>query len=411
MWETIRTAGPLLEGVLRQSMSDAIIVHYDEIATKRGNRAFFEKRLVRNMRDRCPGLSGTTIQRLHGRILVRSEEELDYANIAAGLREIPGLAWFSEVRRLPLEMEAVRKAVDELPIPEGPKTFSIDTRRAHKGFPLESREVNTDIGARFQGRTGWEVDLDAPDFTIHLDITPDGIFLYCGKERGLGGLPVGVSGKLIALMSGGLDSPVAAFKMFRRGCKVVFVHFHNYSPDAREVRQKVVQLVETLSRYQSRSRLYLVPFASLQQALVTVVPPEARMVSYRRVMLRIAEGILEEEGAKGFISGDSVGQVASQTLDNLNTIYSATRYPIFAPLIGETKLAITNLAKQIGTFETSIQPYDDCCTFLVAKHPETRLKQERAESYEQRFDLEKYCAEAREQAEVLEIGGGEKRKT
>jgi thiamine biosynthesis protein ThiI len=248
------------------------------------------------------------------------------------------------------------------------------------------------------------VNLSAPDFTLHVDISQQGTFIYCDKQKGLGGLPVGSNGKLVALMSGGLDSPVAAFKMFRRGCKVIFVHFHNYSADARQVREKVVELVEQLAKYQSTSKLYLVPFATLQAALVTVVPPEARMVAYRRLMFQIAEEILEKEGAKGFITGDSVGQVASQTLENLNVIYDATSYPIFSPLIGDDKNTITNMSRKIGTYEISIKPYDDCCTFLVAKHPEIKMRLKDALRYEERFDNEKYCSEALEETEVLEIG-------
>jgi thiamine biosynthesis protein ThiI len=260
------------------------------------------------------------------------------------------------------------------------------------------------MGARVQQRTGWKVDLENPEFTVFIDVAQEGIFVYTEKQRGLGGLPVGASGKLICLLSGGIDSPVAAFKMFRRGCKVVFVHFFNYSRDAREVRDKVVRIVQILSRYQSTSRLYLVPFAGLQQALVTVVPSQDRMVAYRRIMLRIAGAILEKEGAKGFITGDSVGQVASQTLDNLHTIYQAARYPVFAPLIGENKLAIMELARRIGTYEASILPYSDCCQFLVAKHPETKVSLEQAEACEERFPLDTYCEEAFRTAEVLEIG-------
>jgi len=386
------------------SPTTSIVVHYDEIGTKGGNRAYFEKRLVKNIRGACPELREAEIERLYGRILIGTEDALDFDGVASRLREVPGISWFSEVQRLLSEMDAIRDAVSQLTLPEWPETFKVEARRSDKGFPLTSVEINEAIGAQVQERTGWRVNLTAPDFTLHIDVAREGVFLYCGKERGLGGLPVGVSGNLVSLISGGLDSPVAAFKMFCRGCRVVFVHFHNYTSDSREVREKVVRLVEILSRFQYGTRLYLVPFATLQQALVTVVPAEARMVAYRRVMMKLAEPIIEQENAKGFVTGDSVGQVASQTLDNLSTIYAATRYPVFAPLIGESKLATTNLAKQIGTYETSIQPYDDCCTFLVAKHPETKLGLEEAETYEQRFDLEKYGAEAREQTEIIEVG-------
>ncbi|MBI2194522.1 MAG: tRNA 4-thiouridine(8) synthase ThiI [Planctomycetes bacterium] len=382
----------------------SLIVHYDEIGTKSDNRPFFEKQLVRNIRRACPALQGVRIRRLYGRIQVGPAEGLDIEALGARLRDLPGIAWFSEVRALPVDLEALRSAVRDLPLPDGIRRFKVQTRRSNKNFPLDSVQINREIGRQMQERTGWPVDLDSPELTLHIDVTQQGIFLYFDRERGLGGLPVGVSGKLVSLLSGGIDSPVAAFKMFRRGCRTLFVHFHNYGRDAQEVRQKVVRLVEVLARYQFTARLYLVPFSGLQQALVTVVPPEARMVAYRRVMLRIAEPILEKEDAKGFVTGDSVGQVASQTLDNLQVIYRATRYPVFAPLIGEDKRTTTDLARRIGTYDISILPYQDCCSFLLARHPETRWSLEEAESYERKFPLDRYCQEARESAEVLVVG-------
>jgi thiamine biosynthesis protein ThiI len=382
----------------------SLIVYYDEIGTKSGNRPYFEKKLVSNIRDCCPSLKGASIRRLYGRIFIETSEELDMEETSEHLARVAGIASFSLAQAIETSEEALDAAVDAIELPEGVSTFKVDTRRSEKRFPLTSVEVNQRLGARLQARSGWKVNLSAPDFTFHVDISQQGTFVYSGKQKGLGGLPVGSNGKLVSLMSGGLDSPVAAYKMFRRGCKVIFVHFHNYSADARQVREKVVELVEQLAKYQSTSKLHLVPFAMLQQALVTVVPPEARMVAYRRLMFRIAETILEKEGARGFITGDSVGQVASQTLENLNVIYDATTYPIFSPLIGDDKNTITNMSKQIGTYEISIKPYNDCCTFLVAKHPETKMRLKDALRYEDRFDKEKYCSEALEETEVLEIG-------
>ncbi|MDA0840237.1 MAG: tRNA 4-thiouridine(8) synthase ThiI [Planctomycetota bacterium] len=382
----------------------SLIVYYDEIGTKSGNRPYFEKRLVRNIREGCPSLRTASIRRLYGRIFIETSEDLDMAATSEHLARVAGISSFSLAQTVETSEEALNAAVDAIELPEEVRTFKVETRRSEKRFPLTSPEVNQRLGARLQARSGWEVNLSNPDFTFHVDISQQGTFIYSGKQKGLGGLPVGSNGKLVALMSGGLDSPVAAFKMFRRGCKVIFVHFHNYSADTRQVRDKVVALVAQLAKYQSTSKLYLVPFSTLQQALVTVVPPKARMVAYRRLMFQIAEEILEKEGAKGFITGDSVGQVASQTLENLNVIYDATSYPIFSPLIGDDKNTIITIARQIGTYDISIKPYDDCCTFLVAKHPETKMRLQEALRYEERFDNEKYCTEALKETEVLEIG-------
>jgi len=380
----------------------SIVVHYSEIGTKGQNRVFFEKKLVQNIQKACR-FSDVPVRRLFGRIFIGPSENLDYANTSEKLREIPGIAWFSEADRLATEMEALRQAVADLELPEGDYRFRVEARRSKKDFPIESMDINREIGAQIQERTGWQVDLTNPDYTLYIDVTHQGIFLYQAKERGIGGLPVGVSGKLICMLSGGIDSPVAAFKMFSRGCRIVYTHFHNYSRDAKQVREKVVRLVEILNRYQHRSRLYLVPFADFQQALVTVVPADCRMVAYRRVMFHIAGRILEREKALGFVTGDSVGQVASQTLENLQTIYEASGHPVFAPLIGEDKQSIMDLSKKIGTYETSIQPYDDCCTFLVDPHPKTKMRLEEAQLYEDRIPLDEYCKKVQESAEIIEI--------
>jgi thiamine biosynthesis protein ThiI len=208
-------------------------------------------------------------------------------------------------------------------------------------------------------------------------------------------------------LSGGIDSPVAAYKMMCRGCSVVFVHFHNFGPQSRSVRQKIIDLVRQLTRFQPMSRLYLVPFAKVQADLIAAVPARMRMVAYRRAMLRLATPIVETERAKGFIVGDSVGQVASQTLDNLQATWPATPFPVFAPLIGESKRATTELARRIGTFETSILPYDDCCQLLVARSPDVRCRLAEVTTCEAQLPLDQHFADVQSGIEVIEMRQGE----
>lgn len=208
--------------------------------------------------------------------------------------------------------------------------------------------------------------------------------------------------KLVSLLSGGIDSPVASYLMMRQGCEVILVHFYNYTKDAYNVKYKLLKLQEVLGKYQEKTKLYLVPFLSFQRVILSFIPPKLRMISYRRMMLKIAEEILKKEKAKAFITGDSLGQVASQTLDNLVVIYEATRYPILTPLLGFDKEETIRIAKEIGTYPISIEPYSDCCSFLIARHPETHAKLEEIKRLEKPIPLKNLINSALKEAEVIE---------
>ncbi len=380
-----------------------IIAHYDEIAMKGGNRRYFERKLARNIQRCSPVLADVAVQPIHDRILIGPVAADAWDELKLRFSEMPGLSWFAEVRRLPAEVDALNDVADEFCDPNGPRTFRVVTRRADKQFPLNSVEINRQVGRMIQDRTGWDVDLKQPDISVHVDVTRYCILVYHSRHRGLGGLPVGTGGKLVCLMSGGIDSPVAAFKMMCRGCSVVLVHFHNLGHHAARVRRKVIRLAEQLGRFQPVCRLYLVPFAAVQTDLVAAVPPELRMVAYRRAMIRLATPILKREGARAFVTGDSVGQVASQTIENLSATYAVATYPILAPLIGESKRAIVELAQQIGTYETSILPGEDCCQYLVAKSPETKCAAAELAGYEQRFPLDHHRDAVLREAERVEF--------
>jgi len=243
-------------------------------------------------------------------------------------------------------------------------------------------EVNRRVGAAVVAATGRKVDLTAPDQVYGVEIARDAAFVFEARRRGPGGLPVGTSGRVVALLSGGIDSPVAAWRMMVRGCRVIGVHFLNDAVDTAGVREKLDLLGEALARWQGRFVLRIVPFGALQRAIVAAVPADHRMLIYRRTMLRLADRVREEAGAKALVTGDSVGQVASQTLDNLRCVYSAVPGPVLSPLCGEDKSAIVDRARAIGTYEPSILPHDDCCSFLVAAHPATRAKLEEVEAME-----------------------------
>jgi len=385
-------------------MSTSIVAHYDEIAIKGRRRHLFEKRLADNVRQALSTWGRPAVRRLGDRLLIGPVADEDFEQVADRLSTTPGVAWFARVVQLPAKADSLEQIADRVAAEvHQPASFQVRARRADKDFPLRSLEIERELGALIQQRTEWPVDLENAELTVHVDVTRHGILTYHERLPGLGGLPVGSTGKLICLLSGGIDSPVAAFKMICRGCQVVFVHFHNYTPDNLAVRRKIVRLVEHFQRFQPLSRLYLVPFGRIQADLIAAVPARMRMVAYRRAMLRLATPIAEKEDARGFILGDSLGQVASQTLENLQATYPATDYPIFTPLIGESKRAIIELARKIGTYETSILPYDDCCQRLVASSPETRCSLDQMTACEQRLPLAEHMRVVEGETEMVEF--------
>jgi thiamine biosynthesis protein ThiI len=253
---------------------------------------------------------------------------------------------------------------------------------------MTSVELNRDLGAHVLAlRPGVRVSLEHPELNVRVEVLPDEAFVYCDPLPGAGGLPVGTGGTVAALLSGGIDSPVAAWRLMRRGCRVVFVHFHSapYLPDLS--RGKARELVARLTQWQYHSRLFIVPFGEIQREVVLAVPPPFRVVAYRRLMVRIAERLARHAGALALVTGESLGQVASQTLHNLTRIDEIAGMPILRPLIGMDKLEITAQAEAIDTFEVSIEPDADCCTLFVPRHPGTRMSLEEAAAVERRLDV------------------------
>jgi tRNA uracil 4-sulfurtransferase len=378
-----------------------ILVHYSEIGLKGKNRESFERRLMDNIRAALPGCR---VQRLQGRLSVDYGGSDDEAR--GRLSKVPGISSFSFAVRTGKDMDEVKEALDGLIEGLSAKTFAIDAMRSDKAFPHTSMDMNRMLGDHVGKKTGWKVDLRKPDVTISVEVTYREAFSYREKIAGLSGLPVGSGGRLVSLLSGGIDSPVASFRMMRRGCEVVFVHFHNWTSEKDVVRDKVERLVKVLSSYQPRTRLYMVPFEEIQKEMVMKVPSDYRMIVYRRMMFRIAGLIAQNERALGFVTGDSVGQVASQTLENIGCIYPAAgSLPVLAPLAGDNKEDIMGEARKIGTYGISILPYSDCCSFLVAQHPQTRARLRDVEKIEEGMDIEALAVKAMEAAEKQDFQG------
>jgi len=372
------------------------VIHYSEIGLKGKNRDYFERALVRNI-ARSLGDPDRKVKRRFGRIIVEDGS----VEIAEALKFIPGIKYFARAKRTSLEIEEIKAAALELAEADGARSFKIAARRADKNFPLDSIGINRLVGAHVQGATGKAVSLDEPELTIYIEIYDNEAYVYRERVSGFGGLPVGTAGKVVSLLSGGIDSPVAASLMMKRGCEVVLLHFFNETIHSPGVRRKIALLGEALTRIQPEIRLYMVPFGELQREIIKFIPARYRMLVYRRLMMRIADEIATAEGAKALITGDSLAQVASQTLENLRVIYAAAHRPVLAPLIGFDKEETIRLARRIGTYEISIMPYEDCCSFMIAKHPETRGRLELIEELEENLQLDIQAAAA--EAEVRDF--------
>jgi thiamine biosynthesis protein ThiI len=366
----------------------SVIAHYQELALKGKNRPWFLNRLVRNIRWALSDLDVTEVRTPMGRIEVVLRTETAWPEVRERLARMFGLANFSLARRVAVDIDAIADAlVSDLPH-EPVESFRIAARRADKRFPVPSPEVERMLGRRVQDARGWKVDLSNPAMRIGVEILPHEAFYYFGKVRGPGGLPLGSSGRVAALLSGGIDSPVAAWRMMKRGCATTLIHFHSYPFLSRTSQDKARKLAEVLTRYQFRTRLYLVPFGELQRQITLSVPGPLRVVIYRRMMFRIAAHIAHLRGAHALVTGEVVGQVASQTVENLTAIGSVSPLPIFRPLIGMDKDEITSEAERLGTYGISIVPDEDCCTLFTPRHPETRARASQIAAAEATLDIE-----------------------
>jgi tRNA uracil 4-sulfurtransferase len=371
----------------------SVVVHYQEIALKGRNRPWFVARLVRNLRDATADLDVRAVRALMGRIEVVLGPAAEWPAISERLSRVFGVGNFARAGRTTTDVEEIARRIladleaDKQLAHSPPATFRVSARRADKRYPLTSPQIEREVGGRIKMARGWRVDLEQPELTIRLEMLTSEAFYFFGKEPGAGGLPVGTSGRVVCLLSGGIDSPVAAWRMMKRGCRVHFVHFHSYPILSRASQEKARELARLLTAYQLRSRLCLVPFGEVQQQVVLSVPPPLRVVVYRRLMLRIAERIARTWRAKALVTGEVVGQVASQTLENLSVIGSVAELPVLRPLIGMDKEEIMAAAQRLGTYPVSIIPDQDCCTLFTPRHPSTKARPGEVEAAEAALPL------------------------
>jgi thiamine biosynthesis protein ThiI len=366
---------------------DSVLIRYHEIALKKGNRPYFTELLKRNLLCAVKDLGVKEIRSLPARLLLSFNNNIDEPTAIQRIGSVFGVANFSLVEQTVRDIDALRagilKALDGAHF----ESFRIETQRGDKTFPLPSPEINRQLGAAVKEKSGARVDLSHPELTVLVEILPRNAFFGFNKIPGAGGLPIGASGRVVALISGGIDSPIAAYRMMQRGCRLIFVHFHSVPYLDKTSQEKVRRLVTRLTRHQFTSRLYLIPFGEIQRQIVAGVSRPLRVVLYRRMMIRIAEGIARKEKAKALVTGESLGQVASQTLENLSVIQAAATRPILRPLVGMDKQEIIDQARRIGTFDISSIPDQDCCQLFVPKHPATKATVHEAEDAELRLDV------------------------
>jgi thiamine biosynthesis protein ThiI len=379
---------------------NSVVVHYKELALKGRNRPWFIQLLVRNLRAALSGFDIVRVRSVMGRIEIELGVDAPWPEIRERVGHVFGIANFSHAGRGPHDFaELASTILNDLGNREA-ASFRVSVRRADKRFPLTSPQIEREVGGLIKQAKGWLVDLEHPALTIHIEMLPDYAFYFFGKEPGAGGLPTGTGGRLACLLSGGIDSPVAAFKMMRRGCSVLLIHFHSYPILSRASQEKVREIAALLTTYQHRSRLVLVPFGELQQQVVLAVPPELRVVIYRRLMLRIAEKLAARWHARALVTGEVVGQVASQTLENMTVIADATTLEILRPLVGMDKDEITAEAERLGTLPISNIPDQDCCQLFTPRHPATRATREQVARAETLLPIDEMVAAAVSAASV-----------
>jgi thiamine biosynthesis protein ThiI len=384
------------------------IVHYHELALKGRNREYFEQQLIANIRTGLKDLGATRIESLRSRIRVVLPEHVSDHAVRDRMTHVFGIANFSLAHSVPLnllkpDLTVLTREIGAAVTQRTFQSFRVSAKRADKRLVLTSMDVERALGKSLCDLTGKKVQLNDPDLTVYVELLAKDAYYYLDKVQGPGGMPVGVSGTVACLISGGIDSPVAAYRMMKRGCQAVFVHFSGRPLVSRASEEKVRDLVQTLTAYQYRSKLFVVPFGEIQREIVAEAPAPYRVVLYRRLMVRIAGELAHRERCWGLVTGDSLGQVASQTPENLSVIEEAAELPLLRPLIGMDKLEITDQAQRIGTFTTSIEPDQDCCSLFTPPHPSTKTRLDDIRRIERGLDIGALVKQGVEKAEPSEF--------
>jgi len=385
---------------------NVILVRYGEIILKGNNRSMFERKLVENIKY---ALSDEDIKIIfsQARIFVKPEDTSRIDLIIKKLIKVFGIVSVSPAVEIETDFDKIKSTAVEL-IEEkiNKKTFKVEARRGDKSFPLTSPEISRELGGYILSKVkGLSVDVNNPEFILNVEVR-DKTYIYAEKIEAFGGMPIGTNGKGLLLVSGGIDSPVAGFMLARRGVEIDALHFFSPPYTGPRAREKVLELCRIVSEYSKKINLYIVNFTEAQLAIRDNCPHEQMVIIMRRIMMRVAEKVAKMKGSDALITGENIGQVASQTMQAMVTTNAVCNIPVFRPLIGMDKNDIINIAKKIDTYETSILPYEDCCTVFVPKHPETKPKIDRIEMSEQHLEIEKLVEDAINSIEIIEIVNG-----
>ena len=371
------------------------LVHYHEVGLKGRNRASFEHRLLSNMEAALVAFELTEVCRISGHLLVVFENADDLEPAADILLQVPGVARVSRGWRCAREPEEYNRCAELAMMDCGEfESFKVVARRSNTDYPIDSMQLNQLVGAHLCAfAPDKKVKMKDPDVKVHVEIIQGSAYVFSRSDRGIGGLPVGSAGKVVSLMSGGIDSPVATWKLMKRGAVIVGVHFSG-APVTDDASEYIVDdIAHALAPAGGIGRIYTVPFGKYQKAIASECPPPLRIVLYRRLMFRVAQGIARIERAKALVTGESLGQVASQTLENIAAVNATVDIPVLRPLIGSDKLEIIDVAKRIGTFEISSRPADDCCTLFMPRSPETHARIVDCERAEQDVPIDAWVEE------------------
>lgn len=374
------------------------LLHYHEIGLKGHNRSAFENRLMKNAQAILAGYPVVTMRRISGRILVFVKEGTGYekaCEMARVMARIPGVARVScgYICHQDLEemFDAAQQALNDA---EPFETFKVQARRNHTDFPINSMELNQQVGAHLcRNFPEKKVKMKEPDVEVHVEVIEGSCYIYAWTIRGVGGLPVGSSGRVMCLLSSGIDSPVAVWRLARRGAIPFGVHFSGRPQTASTSEYLVDDIARVLEKSGCIARVYVVPFGDYQRQIAATVPPELRIIMYRRLMFKVADALAREVGAKALVTGESLGQVASQTIENISVVNDATELPVFRPFIGTDKIEIIEQAEELGTFEISSQDAPDCCTLFMPRNPETHAKLDKVLEVEAQLPLDEWIPE------------------
>lgn len=383
-------------------MFDCVLIHYGELGLKGLNRPFFEKKLIENIEKSLAGQAYGKIRKFRGRIVLELELKSNEDKIRGALKKVFGIAWFAFCYTTDAKLQAIENSVGEKFELQAGTRIRVSARRADKTLQFTSMDVNRELGSYLVERFKVRVSLKEPQEEIFVELAENKAYIFNKRFKGLYGLPVGVSGRVLHLLSGGLDSPVAAWLLMKRGCQVQYLHFHACRKFDEEKNAKILRLVEMLTQYSYKSRVFFVPFYPILYESVDA-QSRYRLIIFRRFMFRVAERIANKYKIKALGSGENLAQVSSQTLENIAVVSKATSLPILRPLISFEKNDIVSVAKQIGTFALSTLPYKDCCSLFMAKHPVTEAKLETVKAIEKRLNLNLAINETLQELQIIDV--------